>query len=79
MIMRILNIIDSQAHATSLGLNVEVTEPDASPLALQGPKSLDLVRDLFGDKVNVDALKYFWYVHHPHHDLPIFLILRFVV
>jgi len=38
-------------------LDVCVTEPAVSPLAVQGPKSLALMRDLFGDWV--DELKFY--------------------
>lgn len=31
------------------GLDVELTEPDVSPLAVQGPKSHDVVASIFGD------------------------------
>lgn len=41
------------------GLDVEVSEPDASPLAIQGPKAVDVVASLFGDWVR--ELKYFWF------------------
>jgi aminomethyltransferase len=33
------------------GLRVEITEPDVSPLQLQGPKSKQVVQALFGDRV----------------------------
>ena len=33
------------------GLDVELREPDVSPLQVQGPKSKALIRDLFGDAV----------------------------
>ncbi len=33
------------------GLDVEIREPDVSPLQVQGPKSKPLIRDLFGDAV----------------------------
>jgi aminomethyltransferase len=33
------------------GLDVELREPDVSPLQVQGPKSKDVIRDLFGDAV----------------------------
>jgi glycine cleavage system aminomethyltransferase T len=33
------------------GLRVEVKEPDVSPLQLQGPKSKDVAKALFGDRV----------------------------
>jgi glycine cleavage system aminomethyltransferase T len=35
--------------ALNLGLLVKITEPDVSPLQIQGPKSKDVVRALFGD------------------------------
>jgi aminomethyltransferase len=38
-------------------LNVEINEPDVSPLQVQGPKSRDLMRDVFG--VWVDRLKFY--------------------
>lgn len=41
------------------GLNVEVSEPDVSPLAVQGPKAEDVVAALLGDWVR--DLKYFWF------------------
>jgi aminomethyltransferase len=40
------------------GLDVELREPDVSPLQLQGPKSKDVIRKLFSSDV-VD-LKYYW-------------------
>ncbi|HUK95165.1 MAG TPA: glycine cleavage T C-terminal barrel domain-containing protein, partial [Gaiellaceae bacterium] len=36
------------AHA---GLDVQLSEPEAYPLQIQGPKSKDLVRELFGDEI----------------------------
>lgn len=41
------------------GLDVEISEPDASPLAIQGPMAEDVVVALFGDWVR--DLKYFWF------------------
>ncbi|MEM6481568.1 MAG: glycine cleavage T C-terminal barrel domain-containing protein, partial [Pseudomonadota bacterium] len=40
-------------------LDVNIDEPDASPLAIQGPKAEDVVAQLFGDWVR--DLKYFWF------------------
>ncbi len=40
-------------------LTVEVSEPDVSPMAIQGPKADDVVASLFGDWVR--DLKYFWF------------------
>ncbi|MEM1273304.1 MAG: glycine cleavage T C-terminal barrel domain-containing protein [Pseudomonadota bacterium] len=41
------------------GLDVEVSEPDVSPMAVQGPKAEDVVANLLGDWVR--ELKYFWF------------------
>ncbi len=38
--------------ATSEKLNVTIDEPDVSPMQVQGPKSRDLMRDVFGDWIN---------------------------
>jgi glycine cleavage system aminomethyltransferase T len=37
--------------AARAGMRVEITEPDVSPLQLQGPKSKDVAKALFGDRV----------------------------
>ena len=37
--------------ALGLGIDVAVTEPDVSPLAVQGPRAEDLVAAVFGDAV----------------------------
>ncbi len=60
-----LSIADSniwfwaRAIAAERGLNVEVSEPDVSPLAVQGPKAEDVVASICGNWVR--ALKYFWF------------------
>ena len=41
------------------GLDVDVTEPDVSPLAVQGPRAEDVVASLLGDWVR--DLRYFWF------------------
>ena len=62
-----LSIADSdvllwtRAHASANGFDVEVTEPDVSPLALQGPNSLPLCEEIFPD-ADVSSLKYFHFV-----------------
>jgi glycine cleavage system aminomethyltransferase T len=40
------------------GMDVEIREPDVSPLQLQGPKSKDVIRDLFGE--GVMNMNYYW-------------------
>src|SRR5690606_18871493 len=48
-----------------------VTEPDASPLAVQGPRAEDVVAGLFGDWVR--GLKYFWFRDTELDGIPILL------
>lgn len=60
-----LSIADSDiwlwanAIAAERGLDVEVSEPDVSPMALQGPRAEDVVASVMGDWVR--ELKYFWF------------------
>ncbi|MDG2459417.1 MAG: glycine cleavage T C-terminal barrel domain-containing protein [Luminiphilus sp.] len=48
----------AQGVATHAGLDVEIREPDVSPLQLQGPKSGDIMAALFGESIR--ELKYYW-------------------
>jgi aminomethyltransferase len=48
----------AQGVAVHSGLDVTITEPDVSPLQLQGPKSGEIMRALFGDEIL--SLKYYW-------------------
>ncbi len=41
----------AQGVAVHSGMDVEIREPDVSPLQVQGPKSKEVVRELFGSKV----------------------------
>ena len=49
----------AQAIAAERRLDVEISEPDVSPLAVQGPRGEDVVASIFGDWVR--ELKYFWF------------------
>ncbi|WP_347832095.1 glycine cleavage T C-terminal barrel domain-containing protein [uncultured Planktomarina sp.] len=48
----------AQGVAVHSGLDVKITEPDVSPLQLQGPKSGEIMRELFGERIL--ELKYYW-------------------
>jgi aminomethyltransferase len=48
----------AQGVAVHSGLDVTITEPDVSPLQLQGPKSGEIMRALFGDEIM--DLRYYW-------------------
>ncbi len=70
-----LSIADSNiwfwagAIAAERGLDVEVSEPDASPMAVQGPKAEEVVAALFGDWVR--GLKYFWFRETAIEGIPV--------
>jgi aminomethyltransferase len=61
----------ARAIAAERGLEVEVSEPDVSPLALQGPKAEDVVASIFGDWVR--TLKYFWFRETAIDGIPLIL------
>src|SRR4051812_28327175 len=44
--------------AAGSGLDVTIREPDVAPMQIQGPKSKDVIRTLFGD--DVADLRYYW-------------------
>ncbi|WP_440930640.1 glycine cleavage T C-terminal barrel domain-containing protein [Candidatus Pelagibacter sp.] len=48
----------AQGVAINSGLDVKISEPDVSPLQLQGPNSGKIMQTLFGDDIN--DLKYYW-------------------
>jgi aminomethyltransferase len=48
----------AQGVAVHSGLDVTIGEPDVSPLQLQGPKSGEIMRALFGDSIM--DLRYYW-------------------
>ena len=48
----------AQGVAINSGLDVTIGEPDVSPLQLQGPKSGEIMRALFGD--DIMDLRYYW-------------------
>ncbi len=48
----------AQGVAVNAGLDVTITEPDVSPLQLQGPKSGEIMEALFGKRIA--ELRYYW-------------------
>ena len=59
----------AQGVATHAGLDVEIREPDVSPLQLQGPKSGDIMAALFGESIR--DLKYYWLDHFELDGIPL--------
>ncbi|MEX1234888.1 MAG: glycine cleavage T C-terminal barrel domain-containing protein [Roseovarius sp.] len=72
-----LSVADSDIHLWALaiarerGLNVAVREPDVSPLAVQGPKAVEVIAAMFGDWVR--ELKYFGFRETMLGDIPLVL------
>nr|WP_111302118.1 glycine cleavage T C-terminal barrel domain-containing protein [Paracoccus saliphilus] len=48
----------AQGVAVHSGMDVQIREPDVSPLQLQGPKSGEVMRAMFGDSIM--DLRYYW-------------------
>jgi aminomethyltransferase len=55
--------------AVGFQMQVDIQEPDVSPLAVQGPKSFDVMADLFGDWVR--KLRYFWFREMEFRGMPL--------
>lgn len=48
----------AQGVAVNSGMDVQIREPDVSPLQLQGPRSGEIMKALFGD--GIADLRYYW-------------------
>jgi glycine cleavage system aminomethyltransferase T len=70
-----LSLADSDALLYCLGvqafagLDVQLREPDVSPLQVQGPRSKQVIRDLFGE--DVMNLRYYWCWQGDLHGIPV--------
>jgi len=64
-------ILWAKGLAVGKGLNVKIREAAVSPLALQGPKSVELLAELFGDWIY--DLKYFKFKEVALNGIPIVL------
>jgi glycine cleavage system aminomethyltransferase T len=62
----LLYAIGVQAFA---GMDVTIREPDVSPLQVQGPRSKDVIRKLFGE--DVMNLKYYWCAEEELDGIPV--------
>ncbi len=59
----------AQGVAVHSGMDVEIREPDVSPLQLQGPNSGKIMRALFGDRI--DELRYYWLDEYELDGIPL--------
>ena len=57
--------------AVNSGLDVNLGEPDVSPLQLQGPKSGDIAKAIFGERI--DGLKYYWLEEFELNGIPLII------
>ncbi len=57
--------------ARHAGLDVTIDEPDVSPLQVQGPKSTEVMRALFGGWI--DDLRYYWFREAELDGIPLVL------
>src|ERR687896_152878 len=51
----------AQGLAYNAGMNVEIREPDVGPMQIQGPKSKEVMTDLFGESIL--EVPYYYMVH----------------
>jgi aminomethyltransferase len=59
----------ARGAALNSGLRVQITEPDVSPMQIQGPKAKQVVQTLFGDEVL--ALPYYFFIETKLDDIPV--------
>jgi aminomethyltransferase len=62
-------LLYAKGVAALAGMDVDIDEPDVSPLQVQGPKSRDLLRDLLGDVVA--SLRYYQCTHAELDGIPL--------
>ena len=55
--------------AVNSGMNVNLCEPDVSPMQVQGPKSKDVMKKLFGDSIL--EVPYYFFVETKLDDIPV--------
>ena len=55
--------------AAQAGLNVRISEPEAYPVQVQGPRSKDLMAGLFGDEVT--SLRYYFFTRTELDGIPV--------
>ncbi len=61
----------AQGVAVNSGLNVQIKEPDVSPLQLQGPTSGKIMTKLFGE--DIKNLKYYWLREYNLDGIPLII------
>jgi glycine cleavage system aminomethyltransferase T len=62
-------LLSARGVAEHTGLRVTLTEPDVSPLQIQGPKAKEVVQTLFGDPAL--QLGYYWFLETSLDGIPV--------
>jgi glycine cleavage system aminomethyltransferase T len=62
-------LLYAKGLAAYAGMDVELREVDVSPVQIQGPRSRDVVRDLFGDEIL--ELKYYFFTETELDGIPL--------
>jgi glycine cleavage system aminomethyltransferase T len=62
-------LLYAKGLAARAGMDVEIDEPEVWPLQIQGPRSKEVVRDLFGPSVL--ELKYYWFTETAVDGIPV--------
>ena len=57
--------------AVNSGLDVKLCEPDVSPLQLQGPKSGEIMKAVFGEEI--EHIKYYWLKEFELNGIPLII------
>ncbi|WP_020680012.1 glycine cleavage T C-terminal barrel domain-containing protein [Marinobacterium rhizophilum] len=61
----------AQGVAIHSGLDVQIREPDVSPLQLQGPKSGEIMKAIFGESIT--DLRYYWLREYDLDGIPLII------
>ena len=59
----------ARGYAVGCGLDVKVREPEVYPVQVQGPKSRDVMVELFGDEVT--KIRYYWILETDLDGIPV--------
>ena len=62
-------LLYAKGVALNSGFDVQICEPDVSPMQVHGPKSKEVVRRLFGEEVL--RLRYYWFLETDLDGIPV--------
>jgi glycine cleavage system aminomethyltransferase T len=62
-------LLYAKGVAAFAGMDIDIEEADVSPMQIQGPRSKDVVRELFGDEIA--DLRYYWCAEAQVNGIPV--------